>query len=79
MDPFHVVRLAADALDETRRRVQQAITARRGTAADALHAARRALLTREGLLAERQRTRLAGLLADQRHTPWRSPGRSTRR
>ena len=69
MDPFHVVRLAADALDETRRRVQQAITARRGTAADALYAARRTLLTRDSLLTERQRTRLAGLFADQRHTP----------
>ena len=69
MDPFHVVRLAADALDETRRRVQQAITARRGTAADALYAARRTLLTRESLLTQRQRTRLASLFADQRHTP----------
>ena len=65
MDPFHVVRLAADALDETRRRVQQAITG----VADALYAACRTLLTREGLLTERQRTRLAGLFADQRHTP----------
>ena len=69
MDPFDVVRLAADALDETRRRVQQATTGRRGRASDALHAARRTLLTREGLLTQRQRTRLAGLFADQRHTP----------
>lgn len=69
MDPFDVVRLAADALDETRRRVQQATTARRRTAADALHAARRTLLTRDSLLTQRQRTRLAGLFADQRHTP----------
>ena len=64
-----MVRLAADALDETRRRVQQATTGRRGRASDALYAARRTLLTREGLLTQRQRTRLAGLFADQRHTP----------
>ena len=69
MDPFDVVRLAADALDETRRRVQQATTGRRGRASDALYAARRALLTRDSLLTQRQRTRLAGLFADQRHTP----------
>ena len=69
MDPFDVVRLAADALDETRRRVQQAITARRGTAADALHAARRTLLTRDSLLTEKQAGCLEALFADQRHTP----------
>ena len=69
MDPFHVVKLAGDALDETRRRVQQATTGRRGRASDALYAARRALLTRESLLTEKQAGRLEALFADQRHTP----------
>ncbi|BDA63525.1 hypothetical protein MANAM107_03590 [Actinomyces capricornis] len=68
MDPFHVVKLAGDALDETRRRVQQATTGRPGRANDPLYTARRALLTRDGLLTERQAGLLKVLLADQRHT-----------
>ncbi|BDA65740.1 hypothetical protein MANAM107_25740 [Actinomyces capricornis] len=68
MDPFHVVKLAGDALDETRRRVQQATTGRRGRANDPLYTARRALLTRDSLLTERQAGLLKVLLADQRHT-----------
>ena len=34
MDPFHVVRLAGDALDRCRRRVQQAIHGHRGRTGD---------------------------------------------
>ena len=68
MDPFHVVRLAADALDETRRRVQQATTGRRKRASDALYAARRTLLTRDSLLTEKQAGRLEALFADERNT-----------
>ena len=51
MDPFHVVSLAGDKLDECRRRIQRAITGRRGRAGDRLYRARRTLLTGAGLLA----------------------------
>lgn len=37
MDPFHVVRLAGDALDRCRRRVQLAITGHRGRKNDPLY------------------------------------------
>ncbi len=43
MDPFHVVRLAGDALDECRRRIQQELHHRRGRATDPLYKARRML------------------------------------
>lgn len=69
MDPFHVVSLAGDALDETRRRVQQATTGRRGTTKDALYTARRTLLTGIDLLTVRQGQRLEELFADERNTP----------
>jgi hypothetical protein len=45
MDPFHVVRLAGDALDRCRRRVQQAIHGHRGRKDDPLYSARRTLYT----------------------------------
>ena len=40
MDPFHVVRLAGDALDECRRRIGQELHHRRGRATDPLYKAR---------------------------------------
>ena len=43
MDPFHVVRLAGDALDQCRRRVQQITCGHRGRQGDPLYAARRTL------------------------------------
>ena len=43
MDPFHVVHLAGDALDECRRRIQQELHHRRGRATDPLYKARRML------------------------------------
>ncbi len=45
MDPFHVVRLAGDALDQCRRRVQQDTCGHRGRKGDPLYAARRTLHT----------------------------------
>ncbi len=41
MDPFHVVRLAGDALDQCRRRVQQDLHGHRGRRDDPLYRARR--------------------------------------
>ena len=43
MDPFHVERLAGDALDRCRRRVQHDIRGRRGRTRDPLYSARRTL------------------------------------
>ncbi|MCR2346184.1 transposase, partial [Salmonella enterica] len=54
MDPFHVVRLAAEALDKCRQRVQQDTRGHRGRKGDPLYAARRTLLTGDGLLTEKQ-------------------------
>ena len=67
MDPFHVVSLAGDKLDQCRRRIQRAITGRRGRAGDRLYRARRTLLTGAGLLTDAQVGRLETLFADDRH------------
>lgn len=69
MDPFHVVSLAAGRLDECRRRIQRAITGRRGRAKDPLYRARRTLLTGADLLTDAQAERLEVLFADERHAP----------
>jgi transposase len=67
MDPFHVVRLAGDALDRCRRRVQQAIHGHRGHKGDPLYSARRTLHTGAGLLTDKQKDRLHALFADDQH------------
>lgn len=67
MDPFHVVRLAGDALDRCRRRVQQAIHGHRGRKGDPLFAARRTLHTGADLLTDKQTQRLTALFGDDRH------------
>ena len=67
MDPFHVVRLAGDALDRCRRRVQQAIHGHRGMKGDPLYSARRTLHTGAGLLTDKQADRLQRLFAVEEH------------
>ena len=67
MDPFHVVRLAGDALDGCRRRVQQNLHGHRGRRGDPLYAARRTLHTGADLLTDRQNDRLSALFADDAH------------
>lgn len=67
MDPFHVVRLAGDALDRCRRRIQQAIHGHRGRKSDLLYSARRTLHTGADLLTDKQTTRLEALFADDAH------------
>lgn len=67
MDPFHVIRLAGDALENCRRRVQRDVFGRRGRTGDPLYRVRRTLLTGEGLLTEKQHARLEEVFADQRH------------
>lgn len=67
MDPFHVVRLAGDAMDQCRRRVQQAIHGHRGHRDDPLYRARRTLHTGADLLTDKQKDRLGDLFADDQH------------
>lgn len=67
MDPFHVIRLAGDALENCRRRVQHDVFGRRGMKSDPLYQARRTLLTGAGLLTEKQQARLNALFDDERH------------
>jgi transposase len=67
MDPFHVVRLAGQALEECRRRVQQALHGHRGRTGDPLYAARRTLHTGVDLLTAKQKNRLAALFAADEH------------
>lgn len=64
LDPFHVVRLALAALDDVRRRVQQAQTGHRGRTGDPLYGIRRILRRRVDHLSTKARARLeAGLVA----------------
>ena len=67
MDPFHVVRLAGDALDRCRRRVQLAIHGHRGHKDDPLYKSRRTLHTGAGLLTDKQIGRITALFADDAH------------
>ncbi len=67
MDPVHVVRLAGDAVDECRRRVQQDLHGRRGRTGDPLYAARRVLHTGADLLTDKQTQRLTALFAVDEH------------
>jgi transposase len=67
MDPFHVVRLAGNALDECRRRVQLATCGHRGRQSDPLYASRRTLQTGADLLTDKQKTRLQALFAADEH------------
>src|SRR5659263_1930 len=67
MDPFHVVRLAGDALDRCRRRVQHDIHGHRGRTGDPLFSSRRMLHTGTDLLTDKQKQRLEGLFASDEH------------
>jgi len=67
MDPFHVVRLGAEALDRCRQRVQQETTGHRGRKGDPLFTARRTLTTGADLLTDTQAERLQDLFATDAH------------
>ena len=67
MDPFHVVALAGDKLNQTRQRVQRELTGGRGRRNDPLYKARRLLQTGIGLLTTRQNIRLDALFAVEDH------------
>ena len=74
MDPFHVVRLAGDALDRCRRGVQQAIHGHRGRTSDPLYSARRTLHTGADLLTDKQKNRLTALFAGDDHVEVEATG-----
>ena len=61
-DPFHVIRLANQRLDEVRRRVQNETLGHRGRKADPLYRIRRILTAAHERVSDRGRTRLRGLL-----------------
>jgi transposase len=67
MDPFHAVRLAAEAMDDCRRRVQQHLHGHRGRNGDPLYNARRTLHTGADLLTDKQRDRITALFAADEH------------
>jgi transposase len=67
MDPFHVVRLAADAVDRCRRRTQQELHGHRGRKSDPLYRARRTLNTGADLLTDPQQAKLEALFAAEEH------------
>jgi transposase len=62
LDAFHVVNLAAQAMDEVRRRVQQDTLGHRGRAGDPLYRVRNILHRAAGDLTERQWARLVDCL-----------------
>ena len=61
-DPFHVIRLANNSIDEVRRRVQNDTFGHRGRKDDPLYRARRLLISAHERLSERGDARLRGLL-----------------
>jgi transposase len=65
--PFHAVRLAGDALDRRRRRIQQITHGHRGREDDPLYRARRTLHTGADLLTDKQKDRLLALFAADEH------------
>ena len=62
-DAFHVIRLANDAVDETRRRVQNDTLGHRGRKGDPLYRIRRLLLAAHERLGDAADAKLRGLLA----------------
>ena len=62
-DPFHLVKLAGQKLDETRRRVQNETLGHRGHKADPLYRARKLLVIAQERLDEHAQGKLTGLLA----------------
>ena len=79
MDPFHVVRLAGEALDQCRRRVQQDTHGHRGRKGDPLYSARRTLHTGADLLTDKQKRRPARCSHPTSTCTSRQPGGSTSR
>src|SRR4029450_924724 len=76
-DPFHLVKLANQRLDDVRRQVQSETLGHRGHKNDPLYRSRRLLTKADERLDDRGRTKLLGLLdaGDPQHevrTAWRA-------
>lgn len=67
VDPFHVIRLAGDALNVCRKRVQIELHGSRGRKHHPLYQKRRTLHTGADILTDKQQRRLDELFADDRH------------
>ncbi len=67
MDPFHVVALAGEKVDQCRQRVQQATLGHRGRSGDPLYGIRRVLHTGADLLTDKQIARLKAVFASDEH------------
>jgi len=71
IDPFHVVRLAGDAFDRYRRRVQQQLHGHRSRRGDPPYAARQTLHNGADLLTNREQVRLDTIFAGDTHVEGR--------
>ena len=69
LDPFHVVKLGSDALDQTRQRIQREIYGRRGRKEDPLYKCRRTLTTGLDLATDQQKARIETLFKNKKHVP----------
>src|SRR5699024_826409 len=67
MDPFHVVALAGDALDQARQRIQRETTGRRGRSGDPLYGARKTLRTGVDLFTPGQGSKLDRVFGSDQH------------
>lgn len=67
MDPFHVVALAGEKIDQCRQRVQQTTLGHRGRSGDPLYGIRRVLHTGADLLTDKQVIRLKAVFASDAH------------
>ncbi|MDS2173448.1 ISL3 family transposase [Nesterenkonia sp. CL21] len=67
MDPFHVVALAGDALDQARQRVQRETTGHRGRSGDPLYGVRKTLRTGVDLLTLGQGAKLDRVFGSDEH------------
>jgi transposase len=77
MDPFHVVRLADQALDRCRRRVQQPLHGRQSRKNDPFRRTRRTLPTGADLLTDKPTARIGALFANEDYTAVEAPGACT--
>ena len=69
LDPFHVVKLGSEALDETRQRVQREQHGRRGRKDDPLYKCRRTLTTGLSLATDKQKAKLEDLFTAPEYEP----------
>lgn len=67
LDPFHVVKLGSEALDQTRQRVQREVHGRRGRKDDPLYKCRRTLSTGLSLATDKQKAKVADLFTNTKY------------